>query len=219
MNILVVCAHPDDETIGMGGTLKKLSKKHNVSVLFVSEGITARRKSGYSTIPQYDVSHEEMKKMKKEILVRKNHAKKALSILGVKKMRFLDLPNQELDRIPLLKITKEIESEISSTKANVIFTHHFNDLNLDHRIVYEAAITASRPIPGSTVTSIVSFEIPASTDWKKPYQFNPNLYIDISKELQYKTKALEAYHYEIRKPPHPRSKIITSALFFNTVST
>ena len=212
MNILVVCAHPDDETIGMGGTLKKLSKKHNVSVLFVSEGITARRKSGYSTIPQYDVSHEEMKKMKKEILVRKNHAKKALSILGVKKMRFLDLPNQELDQIPLLKITKEIESEISNTKANVIFTHHFNDLNLDHRIVYEATITASRPIPGSTVTSIVSFEIPASTDWRKPYQFNPNLYIDISKELEYKVKALEAYNYEIRKPPHPRSKVITKAI-------
>ena len=212
MNILVVCAHPDDETIGMGGTLKKLSKKHNVSVLFVSEGITARRKSGYSTIPQYDVSHEEMKKMKKEILVRKNHAKKALSILGVKKMRFLDLPNQELDQIPLLKITKEIESEISNTKANVIFTHHFNDLNLDHRIVYDATITASRPIPGSTVTSIVSFEIPASTDWRKPYQFNPNLYIDISKELEYKVKALEAYNYEIRKPPHPRSKAITKAI-------
>ena len=149
--------------------------------------------------------------MKKEIIVRKNHAKKALSILGIKKMRFLDLPNQELDQIPLLKITKEIESEISNTKANVIFTHHFNDLNLDHRIVYEATITASRPIPGSTVTSIVSFEIPASTDWRKPYQFNPNLYIDISKELEYKIKALEAYHYEIRKPPHPRSKEMTEA--------
>ena len=196
----------------MGGTLKKLSKKHNVSILFVAEGITARRKSGYSTIPQYDVDHDEMKKMKKEIVVRKSHAKKALSILGIKKMRFLDLPNQELDQIPLLKITKEIESEIANTKANVIFTHHFNDLNLDHRIVYEATITASRPIPGSTVTSIVSFEIPASTDWRKPYQFNPNLYIDISKELEYKVKALEAYNYEIRKPPHPRSKAITKAI-------
>ena len=62
------------------------------------------------------------------------------------------------------------------------------------------------------INGLVSFEIPASTDWKKPYQFNPNLYIDISKELQYKTKALEAYHYEIRKPPHPRSKIITKAI-------
>ena len=212
MNILVVCAHPDDETIGMGGTLKKLTKNHNVSVLFVSEGITARRKSGYVTIPQYDVSHDEMKKMQNEISVRKKHAKKALSILGVKKMRFLDLPNQELDQVPLLKITKEIEYEISNTKSNVIFTHHFNDLNLDHRIVYEATITAARPIPGSTISSIISFEIPASTDWRKPYQFNPNYYVNITNELKSKIKALEAYHYEIRKPPHTRSKIMTEAI-------
>jgi len=212
LNILVVCAHPDDETIGMGGTLKKLTKNHNVSVLFVSEGITARRKSGYVTIPQYDVSHDEMKKMQNEISVRKKHAKKALSILGVKKMRFLDLPNQELDQVPLLKITKEIEYEISNTKSNVIFTHHFNDLNLDHRIVYEATITAARPIPGSTISSIISFEIPASTDWRKPYQFNPNYYVNITNELKSKIKALEAYHYEIRKPPHPRSKIMTESI-------
>lgn len=212
MNILIVCAHPDDETIGMGGTLKKLSKKNNISILFIAEGITARRKSGYVTIPQYDVSHEEMQKMKKEIQIRKIHAKKALSILGIKKMRFLDMPNQELDQIPLLKITKEIESELARTKANVIFTHHFNDLNLDHRIVYEATITAARPIPDSTITSIISFEISASTDWKKPYQFNPNFYVDISKDLKYKIKALEAYNYEIRKPPHPRSKLITEAI-------
>jgi len=178
----------------------------------MAPAVTARRKSEYDTIPQYDITHDEMKKMQNEIQVRKKHAKKALSLLGVKKMRFLDLPNQELDQIPLLKITKEIEYEISKTKANVIFTHHFNDLNLDHRIVYEATITAARPIPGSTISSIISFEIPASTDWKKPYQFNPNFYVDISAELKSKVKALEAYHYEIRKSPHPRSKIMTEAI-------
>ena len=212
MNILVVCAHPDDETIGMGGTLKKLSKDHIVTVLFVSEGITARRKSGFVNNPVYDVSDEEMEKMNAEIEIRKDHAREALKILGINKMRFLDLPNQELDQIPLLKIIKEIEKEIFETKANLIFTHHHNDLNLDHRVAYEATITAARPIPGSQVTSIISFEIPAATDWRKPYKFNPNLYIEISSQLTAKINALKAYEYEFRKPPHPRSKEMTEAV-------
>lgn len=212
MNILLVCAHPDDETIGMGGTLKKLSKSNRIKVLFLSEGITARRKTGYVSIPQYDITHEEINKMKEEIEVRKEHAKKALKILGVHETRFLDLPNQELDQIPLLKIIKEIEKEVSLINASIVFTHHYNDLNLDHRVAYEATITAARPIPNSTISSIISFEIPAATDWRKPYQFNPNLFIDITSQLPSKIRALQAYQYEIRKSPHPRSKEMTEAV-------
>lgn len=212
MNILVVCAHPDDETIGMGGTIKKLSRKHNVSILFVSEGITGRRKSGYVSSPQYEITEEEMQKMKKEIEIRKKHAKNAAMILGVTDVKFLDLANLELDQIPLLKITKEIEKKILEIKPNIVFTHHYNDLNPDHRAVYEATITATRPIPDSTVSSVMSFEIPAATDWRKPYKFNPNFYIEITKELKYKIKALSAYHYEIRKSPHPRSTEMTKAV-------
>ena len=212
MNILVICAHPDDETIGMGGTLKKLSKFHQIKVVFLSEGITARRKSGYVSAPQYDITHEEIQKMEKEVEVRKKHARKALKILGVQKVRVLALPNQELDQIPLLKIIKEVEKEIFETKASLIFTHHYNDLNLDHRVAYEATITAARPVPDSKVSSIISFEIPAATDWRKPYKFNPNLYIDISSQLTAKINALKAYEYEFRKSPHPRSKEITEAV-------
>tara|TARA_B110001454_G_scaffold216225_1_gene239104 strand:+ start:4861 stop:5592 length:732 start_codon:yes stop_codon:yes gene_type:complete len=211
LKILIVCAHPDDETIGMGGTLKKLSKTHDVTVLFIAEGITARRKSGFKNHPVYDVTHEEMEKMKEEIEIRKVHAKEALKILGVTKMRFLDLPNEELDQVPLLRIIKEIEKEIDETQCEIIFTHHFNDLNLDHRVVYDATITAARPLPGSSVSMIASFEIPASTDWKPPYQFKPNLFVNISDELESKVNALKAYHYEIRKSPHPRSKEMTEA--------
>lgn len=211
MSILIVCAHPDDETIGMGGTLKKIAKHENISVLFLSDGISARRSSGYVNSPKYDISDKEIEKMLKEVEVRKKHAKNALKLFGVTKMRFLDLPNQELDKVPILKIIKEIEKEIQDTKCKSIFTHHYNDLNIDHRIAYEAAITAARPLPWSSVDSLFSFEIPASTDWRKPFKFNPNLYVDISLELKTKVKALKEYNYEIRKSPHPRSVEMTEA--------
>jgi LmbE family N-acetylglucosaminyl deacetylase len=204
MNVLVVSAHPDDETIGMAGTLKQISKHHNVKVLFLSEGITSRRTPGYVSVPKYDVTDEEMNQMQKEIQLRKNQAKKALKLLGVSKMRFLDLPNLELDQIPLLQIIKEID-------CDVIFTHHYNDLNIDHQIAFKASITAARPVPTSKISKIFSFEIPASTDWNRPYQFNPNFYVDISKELDSKVRALKAYKYEIRKFPHPRSQEATIA--------
>lgn len=211
MNILVVCAHPDDETIGMGGTLKKLSKDNDITVLFVAEGITGRRQSGYENNPSYKIPENEMQKMQNEIEVRKNHAKNALSVLGVKKVRFLDLPNVELDQIPLLKIIKEIEKEIDDNNIHLVFTHHFNDLNIDHKVVYEATVTAARPIPRSSVCALLSYEIPAATDWKYPYQFKPNLFVDISEELNFKLDALAEYEYEIRNSPHPRSKDMMKA--------
>jgi len=205
MKILVVSAHPDDEIIGMGGILKKLSKDNDIKVLFLADGITARKQGGFKNSKEYETTKSQKKSMKKEIEKRKEHAKNALKILGVKQTKFLDLPDNELDLVPFLKIVKEIEKEIEKTKCDTIFTHHHNDLNIDHRLAYEASITAARPLENSKVNSIISFEVISSSDWKHPFSFKPNLFIDISKELSQKIKALKEYKNEIRKFPHPRS--------------
>lgn len=212
MRILVVSAHPDDEVIGMGGTLKKLSKNNQIKVLFLADGITARKQGGHRNSANYEPTDLQKQQMRKEIQVRKAHAKKALSILGVKDTKFLDLPDNELDIVPFLKIVKEVEKEIQSTKCNVIFTHHHNDLNIDHRFAYEATITAARPLADSSVKSIISFEAISSTDWRQPYSFKPNMFVDISEHLQTKIKAMQHYKNEVRKFPHPRSTRAIEAL-------
>lgn len=206
MRILVVAAHPDDEVIGMGGTLKKLSKNNQIDVLFLADGITARRRGGHVNSHEYEVNERQKEAMNVEIEKRKGHARNALKVLGVSKMKFLDMPDNELDLVPLLKIVKEVEKEVHRTRCDIVFTHHYNDLNIDHRLAYEAAVTAARPLEESRVNSIMSFESVYASDGRQRASFRPNLFVDITKELASKIKALGEYKNEVRRFPNPRSK-------------
>ena len=71
---------------------------------------------------------------------------------------FLDYPDNELDTISLLKIIKTVEKLVKETKPERIYTSHFGDLNIDHRIVYESVLTAVRPTE-LTVKEILCFEL------------------------------------------------------------
>ena len=206
MKILVLAAHPDDEVLGMGGLLKKFSTSgHEIKVVFLATGIMARRSGDYNNSSKYSVSDELMNDMGKQISQLQKDAKNALSILGVKNIQFEDFPDNEMDMISNLEITKKIETIIDEFGPDTVYTHSQHDINVDHRQICDATITATRPKKNSNVKEVISFEVPSSTEWYFPQKFSPNIFVDISKELKFKLKAMQVYKNELREFPHPRS--------------
>ncbi len=196
-SILVIAAHPDDEVIGCGGTIAKhIQKGDIVNVLIVAEGETSRQKQ------------RDRDSLSKEIAGLQLFAKDAHRILGTTNLEFLDFPDNRLDSIDRLDLIKVIESYISKYKPSTIYTHHAWDLNIDHRRLHEAVITASRPIPGQIVKKILCFEVASSTEWQSPGiypAFTPNYFVDITSQINLKIKALEKFESEMRVWPHARS--------------
>ena len=195
-NILIVAAHPDDEVLGCGGTIAKLTSAGNkVIVAFLCDGEKSRK--GINK-----------KNIKKKIIDRKKAAQKACSILGAEKPFFNDFPDNKLDSLPILKVVQSIENLIDKFSPDTIFTHFAGDLNVDHSIINKAVITACRPQPQSKVKEILFFEIPSSSEWyfsNDAAHFRPNWFEDISDFIEVKLKALECYGKEVKKWPHPRS--------------
>lgn len=195
-SVLVFAAHPDDETLGCGGTISMLADAGvTVHVALLADGISSRGDNGKSDSA--------------ELVVRRSAARKAGDILGVQDIFFGDFPDNRMDIVALLDIVKIVESLIDKYQPDTIFTHHAGDLNIDHRRVHEAVVTACRPQARHPVRTLLFFEIPSSTEWKVPgsgQAFEPNWFEDISTALDRKLKALNAYDMEMRDWPHPRSR-------------
>ena len=195
-SILVVAAHPDDEVLGCGGTLAKLADQGAIiHVAFLADGVSSRA--------------GEKAKQQEELQLRRAAAQTACDILRVKSVSFGDFPDNRMDTVALLDMTQAVEGVIAEHRPDTVFTHHAGDLNIDHRLTHEAVVTASRPQSGHPVKTILSFEVPSSTEWNLPGNapaFVPNWFVDISGTLDRKLAALDAYSAELRPWPHSRSR-------------
>lgn len=195
--ILVVAAHPDDEILGCGATMAKHIKNGDeVSVLILAEGITSRE------------SKHSRSASKNELEALKNASINANKILGVHLLKHHDYPDNRMDTSALLDVIKTIESHIDKTKPEIIYTHFAGDLNIDHRIVNQAVVTACRPMPSQIVKTLLFFEVPSSTEWQINgfhQGFSPNWLVDVSDTIHLKMDALAAYKSELRPWPHARS--------------
>jgi len=202
--ILIIAAHPDDEILGCGGTILKLKKTHQIKTVFLTNGISARSKS------------------KNAMAIRKKECLDLFKSLKIDNPIFLNLPDNQLDKIPLLKIIKKLEQVIKEYKPYTVFTHFENCLNIDHQIAFKATITACRPLKEISVKKILSYEVLSSTDWAQfqKKNFQPNWFYDISAEIKEKISSLKYYKSELRKYPHSRSlKAIESLAKIRGVSS
>ena len=103
--------------------------------------------------------------MKNQVSGLRNDAKNALKILGIKNIEFFEFPDNELDKISNLEITKTVEEIIRKFKPEIVYTHTKKDINVDHRAIFNATITATRPDKKSNVKKVICFEVPSSSEW------------------------------------------------------
>lgn len=192
MRALVVAAHPDDEILGVGGTIARhVDSGDYVNIAIMATGAMAR---GDASLHDVDLL--------------KSAARSAAEVLGAKSPTFFDFPDNRLDSVELIEVVRSLEALVAQVDPEIIYTHNRSDLNIDHEVTHRAVLTACRPKPGSNVKSIYCFETLSSTEWGNfaaNMPFEPQRFVDISAYLDTKLRALEFYHAEMAPFPHPRS--------------
>lgn len=193
MNYLIVIAHPDDEVLGAGATIFKLIMQGNKVAVAIMSGHAAARNNRSATLSEDE--------------------EKAMSIMGVEKVYHADFPNIKMNTVPHLELVQYIEQCIEDWQAEVIFTHHPSDTNIDHQETSRAAVAACRLFQRKEgipqLRELSYMEVPSSTEWSlnsAENRFTPNKFVEIGKSgVEKKLEALSAYTGVMRPYPHPRS--------------
>jgi LmbE family N-acetylglucosaminyl deacetylase len=189
---LVVVAHPDDETLGAGGTIRLLAHAGTrVDLLVVTDGSSAQFGDDMAARSR-----------------RNAHLNKACDILGINRCVVLDFPDMRLDTVPHIELNRAISKVAAEENYDTILTHHPGDVNKDHEQVFNSVMVVARPLPGSDIHNLATFFVNSSTEWGASLAngiFLPNLFVDIDNTIDHKLEALAAYQDELRSWPHPRS--------------
>lgn len=189
--VLVVGAHPDDDVLGMGGTIARLALQEGaeVTVLCVTDGSSS----------QYPGD--------REILERKyEEAKAAAKLLGVREYLQNELPDMKLDTVPHVEVNRVVEAAVRDVAPHSVYVVH-PDVNKDHRAVFESTMVAARPRPGGPVRRVLTYAATSSVEWTPHFEatFRPNWFSDITATLDTKVAAFGCFATETRAWPHPRS--------------
>jgi N-acetylglucosamine malate deacetylase 1 len=189
-NVLIIAPHPDDEVLGCGGTIKKLSTLGiNTFVLIATRG----KKGMYSD--------ERIETVRRE-------AKSAHRLLGVAETRFLDFPAPDLDLVSLAELSAAINQVIVELRIESVYLPHRGDIHHDHKAIFNAGLVAARPVKNNSVKKIFSYETLSETEWAAPFgddSFIPTKFVNITNEFVSKVEAMKCYKSQLKEFPNSRS--------------
>lgn len=198
--VLVLAAHPDDEVLGMGGTIAvHAAAGASMRIVVVTDGSST----------QYP-DDAEIRSRKEQEAVR------AAAELGVEDYLHLDLPDMRLDTLPHVEVNAVVEGQVRDFRPDLVYTPH-PDVNRDHRVLFDSVAVATRPTPEQVVRRVLTYAPTSSTEWTPALLnwFVPNWFVDVSATIERKVAAFAHYETERREYPHPRSeRAIRSAAEF-----
>lgn len=190
MRVLVIAPHPDDEIIGVGGTIaKRANAGDEVFVCIVTKG----------TMPLF--SEEQVKQVQAE-------CREADALLGVKETIFLEFPAVMLETIPRYEFNGKLAEVVQRINPDEVYIPHRGDMQIDHQMVVDSAMVAVRPRGNNYPKRVYAYETLSETGWNIPNtvnEFIPTVYEDISDTFGVKLKAMDIFKSQLAPFPKTRS--------------
>jgi N-acetylglucosamine malate deacetylase 1 len=195
--VLVIAPHPDDEVLGAGGTVARMSAaRAEVIVAIVTKGAPPL----FAEATTANVRCE---------------ARAAHAHLGVARTVFLDHPAARLDQVPHHELNRALAELVRDVAPDTLLLPFVGDIHLDHQLTFMSAMVAARPHVARFPGRILCYETLSETNWNAPLispSFVPNVFVDISAQLEQKLEAMRLYGSQQRDFPHERSLAAIRAL-------
>ncbi len=195
---LFIALHPDDETLGCGGTIRKFSEEGWETGWLVITDVYEE----YGWSPEF-------------IRAREKQVGEIRDIFRVSFYRNLGVPTTTVGRDNFGELVKGISDALAEFKPDIVFLPNRSDVHSDHRHGFEAAYSACKSFRAPFISKVLMYECLSETEFAPPFSdsaFIPNVFIDITDQFKIKCEALLVYASEVGQAPFPRSLEIMEAL-------
>jgi LmbE family N-acetylglucosaminyl deacetylase len=190
--VLVVAPHPDDETLGCGGTLLRHKSNGDTLHWIIMTNITIE--SGYTQAQVDD---------------RKHVISKVSESYGFESVFQAEFPTTALDTVPMKSLIGYVSTVFNKVKPDTVYVPFNGDVHTDHRYVFDAVSACVKPFRYPFIRRVLAYQTLSETEYNiQPERsgFTPNVWVDISDSLEQKINIMRMYTGEMGKHPFPRSE-------------